>query len=189
MWPGPRRSSRPSSPPWPSVTRAPAHGSPAPASRRRLRRARRAGRGADDQRARGARPRRATGAPGARPRDRAGAGCRCPNADDPKRRVAWGWTSDTRSLTEPTARVLLAVNARTPRRPRDPGRGARPARRPPVRGRRLELRQRVRLRRRPEELPADHRDRADRAPGRRRGARGPGAALPRRRVARSSPAG
>ena len=37
-----------------------------------------------------------------------------PNADDPKRHVAWGWTSDTRSLTEPTARVLLAVNARTP---------------------------------------------------------------------------
>lgn len=37
-----------------------------------------------------------------------------PNADDPKRRVGWGWTSDTRSLTEPTARVLLAVNARTP---------------------------------------------------------------------------
>ena len=37
-----------------------------------------------------------------------------PNAEDPNRHVAWGWTSDTRSLTEPTARVLLAVNARTP---------------------------------------------------------------------------
>jgi hypothetical protein len=44
----------------------------------------------------------------------AGRGLPLPNADDPKRRVAWGWTSDTRSLTEPTARVLLAVNARTP---------------------------------------------------------------------------
>ena len=44
----------------------------------------------------------------------AGRGLPLPNADDPERRVAWGWTSDTRSLTEPTARVLLAVNARTP---------------------------------------------------------------------------
>ena len=44
----------------------------------------------------------------------AGRGLPLPNADDPKRRVAWGWTSDTRSLTEPTARVLLAVNSRTP---------------------------------------------------------------------------
>jgi len=43
-----------------------------------------------------------------------GRGLPLPNADDPKRRVAWGWTTDTRSLTEPTARVLLAVNARTP---------------------------------------------------------------------------
>lgn len=37
-----------------------------------------------------------------------------PDAADPKRRVAWGWTSDARSLVEPTARVLLAVNAVTP---------------------------------------------------------------------------
>ena len=44
----------------------------------------------------------------------AGRGLPLPNTDHPERRVAWGWTSDTRSLTEPTARVLLAVNARTP---------------------------------------------------------------------------
>jgi hypothetical protein len=37
-----------------------------------------------------------------------------PNADEPQRRVAWGWTPDARSLVEPTARVLLAVNAVTP---------------------------------------------------------------------------
>jgi hypothetical protein len=37
-----------------------------------------------------------------------------PNAADPERRTAWGWTSDARSLVEPTARVLLAVNALTP---------------------------------------------------------------------------
>jgi hypothetical protein len=37
-----------------------------------------------------------------------------PNAPDPERRVAWGWTADARSLVEPTARVLLAVNALTP---------------------------------------------------------------------------
>ncbi len=37
-----------------------------------------------------------------------------PNAPDPGRRTAWGWTTDARSLTEPTARVLLAVNALTP---------------------------------------------------------------------------
>jgi hypothetical protein len=38
-----------------------------------------------------------------------------PNAPDPNRRTAWGWTSDARSLTEPTARVLLAAKALTPR--------------------------------------------------------------------------
>ena len=37
-----------------------------------------------------------------------------PNARDPERRDAWGWTDDARSLTEPTARILLAVNALTP---------------------------------------------------------------------------
>jgi hypothetical protein len=37
-----------------------------------------------------------------------------PNAPDPERREAWGWTSDARSLVEPTSRVLLAVNALTP---------------------------------------------------------------------------
>jgi hypothetical protein len=37
-----------------------------------------------------------------------------PNATDPERRTAWGWTADARSLVEPTARVLLAVNALTP---------------------------------------------------------------------------
>jgi uncharacterized protein (DUF362 family) len=37
-----------------------------------------------------------------------------PNASDPERRVGWGWTGDARSLTEPTSRVLLAVNALTP---------------------------------------------------------------------------
>jgi hypothetical protein len=37
-----------------------------------------------------------------------------PNARDPNRRAAWGWTSDARSLVEPTARVLIAVNALTP---------------------------------------------------------------------------
>ena len=37
-----------------------------------------------------------------------------PNALDPDRRTAWGWTDDARSLTEPTARVLLAVNVLTP---------------------------------------------------------------------------
>jgi hypothetical protein len=37
-----------------------------------------------------------------------------PDAADPSRRVAWGWTPDARSLVEPTARVLLAVNAVTP---------------------------------------------------------------------------
>ena len=37
-----------------------------------------------------------------------------PNAPDPDRRTAWGWTDDARSLTEPTARVLLAVNVLTP---------------------------------------------------------------------------
>ena len=34
---------------------------------------------------------------------------------DPDRRTAWGWTDDTRSLIEPTARVLLAVNVLTPK--------------------------------------------------------------------------
>lgn len=38
-----------------------------------------------------------------------------PDAADPKRRLGWGWTPDARSLVEPTARVLLAVNAVTPR--------------------------------------------------------------------------
>ncbi len=38
-----------------------------------------------------------------------------PNAADPERRTAWGWTGDARSLVEPTARVLLGVNALTPR--------------------------------------------------------------------------
>src|SRR4029079_14709495 len=33
---------------------------------------------------------------------------------DPEKREGWGWTDDARSLTEPTARVLLAVNALTP---------------------------------------------------------------------------
>ena len=37
-----------------------------------------------------------------------------PNARDPEKREGWGWTNDARSLTEPTARVLLAVNALTP---------------------------------------------------------------------------
>ena len=69
----------------------------------------------------GRRPARSRRLPSTRARARralahaiAGRGLPLPNADDPKRRVAWGWTSDTRSLTEPTARVLLAVNARTP---------------------------------------------------------------------------
>lgn len=38
-----------------------------------------------------------------------------PNAPDPGRRTAWGWTSDARSLVEPTARVLIAVKALAPR--------------------------------------------------------------------------
>ncbi|MCZ7587259.1 MAG: hypothetical protein M5U27_00025 [Gaiella sp.] len=37
-----------------------------------------------------------------------------PNAKDPDRRVAWGWTDDARSLVEPTARVLLAVKRLDP---------------------------------------------------------------------------
>jgi hypothetical protein len=37
-----------------------------------------------------------------------------PNAKDPERRAAWGWTSDARSLVEPTARVLLAVKRLAP---------------------------------------------------------------------------
>ena len=37
-----------------------------------------------------------------------------PNAADPERRTAWGWTNDARSLVEPTARVLIGVNALTP---------------------------------------------------------------------------
>ena len=37
-----------------------------------------------------------------------------PNAPDPKRRAAWGWTSDARSLVEPTSRVLIALKALTP---------------------------------------------------------------------------
>ena len=37
-----------------------------------------------------------------------------PDVAEPDLRVAWGWTSDARSLVEPTARVLLAVNARDP---------------------------------------------------------------------------
>ena len=44
----------------------------------------------------------------------AGRGLPLPNAKDPDRRAGWGWTTDTRSLVEPTARVLLAVNAVTP---------------------------------------------------------------------------
>ena len=44
----------------------------------------------------------------------AGRGLPLPNAKDPDRRYGWGWTTDTRSLVEPTARVLLAVNAVTP---------------------------------------------------------------------------
>jgi hypothetical protein len=44
----------------------------------------------------------------------AGRGLPLPNAKDPDRRTGWGWTTDTRSLVEPTARVLLAVNALTP---------------------------------------------------------------------------
>jgi hypothetical protein len=44
----------------------------------------------------------------------AGRGLPLPDAADPERRTAWGWTRDARSLTEPTARVLLAVNALTP---------------------------------------------------------------------------
>jgi hypothetical protein len=37
-----------------------------------------------------------------------------PDAPDPNRRTAWGWTSDVRSTVEPTSRVLLAVNRHTP---------------------------------------------------------------------------
>jgi hypothetical protein len=37
-----------------------------------------------------------------------------PDAPDPNRRTAWGWTPDVRSTVEPTARVLLAVNRLTP---------------------------------------------------------------------------
>ena len=44
----------------------------------------------------------------------AGRGLPLPNAPDPNERTAWGWTGDARSLVEPTARVLLAVNALTP---------------------------------------------------------------------------
>ena len=44
----------------------------------------------------------------------AGRGLPLPNAPDPKRETAWGWTDDARSLVEPTARILLAVNALTP---------------------------------------------------------------------------
>jgi Prenyltransferase and squalene oxidase repeat len=38
-----------------------------------------------------------------------------PGEPDQKRRRGWGWTPDARSLVEPTSRVLLAVNALTPR--------------------------------------------------------------------------
>jgi hypothetical protein len=37
-----------------------------------------------------------------------------PDAPDPNRRTAWGWTPDVRATVEPTARVLLAVNRLTP---------------------------------------------------------------------------
>jgi hypothetical protein len=37
-----------------------------------------------------------------------------PTEPDPEQRRGWGWTADARSLVEPTARVLLAVNALTP---------------------------------------------------------------------------
>lgn len=37
-----------------------------------------------------------------------------PDAADPNRRTAWGWTPDVRSTVEPTARVLLAVNRLRP---------------------------------------------------------------------------
>jgi hypothetical protein len=37
-----------------------------------------------------------------------------PDAPDPNRRTAWGWTPDVRSTVEPTSRVLLAVNRLTP---------------------------------------------------------------------------
>ena len=37
-----------------------------------------------------------------------------PDAPDPNRRTAWGWTPDVRSTVEPTARVMLAVNRLTP---------------------------------------------------------------------------
>jgi hypothetical protein len=37
-----------------------------------------------------------------------------PNAPDPNRRTAWGWTSDARSLVEPTSRVLIAVKSLRP---------------------------------------------------------------------------
>ena len=71
------------------------------------------------------------------------AASRCPNAADPERRTAWGWTNDARSLVEPTARVLLAVNALTPRRCGDAARGGRAPRARASARRRLELRQRL----------------------------------------------
>ena len=86
-----------------------------------------------------------------------------PNAADPERRTAWGWTGDARSLVEPTARVLLAVNALTPNdaATRREALGLLTARQ--CAGRRLELRQRLRLRRRPARLRADDGDGAHRA--------------------------
>ena len=112
-----------------------------------------------------------------------------PNAPTPSAATAWGWTGDARSLTEPTARVLLAVNALTPRDAADAARGRRAAAHAPVRGRRMELRQRLRLRRRPARLRADHGDGAHRAPaGPRRGRRAR-VRVPRRAAGASSRAG
>ena len=42
------------------------------------------------------------------------AGFRCRMRPTRASATAWGWTGDARSLVEPTARVLLAVNALTP---------------------------------------------------------------------------
>ena len=86
----------------------------AAARRRRLRRARRTARRPDDgrplPRSRCHPPRRG----GRSAYAVAHRGLPLPNAADPKRRTAWGWTNDARSLVGPTARVLIGVNALTP---------------------------------------------------------------------------
>ena len=145
-----------------------ARGSRAGTARRRRSTRSTGGRRADDRRARGAPPRRRSRRGAALDFAIAGRGLAAARTPATRASTGWGWTADTRSFVEPTARVLHRGQGRS-RRPNVAVRSeARAAACESGNARTAAGTSATRRsRRRPQGLPADHRRRADRAPAER----------------------